>query len=83
MAQCRRYGWSTSPSVNSEQVVPQSVAPNSEADGDRLEAATDQAIAAALKAMIVANEFLESEVCELMQAVSHAYVRGRFNTYTG
>ena len=57
---------------------------------DRLEAATDQAIAvcggdvrAALKAMIVANEFLESEVCELMQAVSHAYVRGRFKTYTG
>jgi hypothetical protein len=37
----------------------------------------------ALKALIVANEFLESEVCELMQAVSHAYVRGRFKTYTG
>jgi hypothetical protein len=30
-------------------------------------------VRAALKAMIVANEFLESEVCELMQAVSHAY----------
>jgi hypothetical protein len=40
-------------------------------------------VRAALKAMIVANEFLESEVCELMQAVSHAYVRGRFNTYNG
>jgi hypothetical protein len=46
---------------------------------DRLEVATDQAIAAcggnardAVKALIVANEFLESEVCELMQAVSHA-----------
>jgi hypothetical protein len=57
---------------------------------DRLEAATDQAIAAcggnarnAVKALIVANEFLESEVCELMQAVSHAYARGRFNTYSG
>jgi hypothetical protein len=57
---------------------------------DRLEAATDQAIAAcggdardAVKALIVANEFLESEVCELMQAVSHAYKRGRFKTYTG
>jgi hypothetical protein len=57
---------------------------------DRLEAATDQAIAAcggdvraALKALIVANEFLESEVCELMQAVSQAYLRGRFKTYTG
>jgi hypothetical protein len=29
--------------------------------------------------MIVANEFLESEVCKLMQAVSRARVRGRFN----
>jgi hypothetical protein len=37
----------------------------------------------ALKAMIVANEFLETEVCELMQAVSHAYVPGRFKSYTG
>lgn len=53
-----------------------------EPDGKRLEAATDQAIAAcggdardAVKALIVANEFLESEVCELMQAVSHAFVR--------
>jgi hypothetical protein len=57
---------------------------------DRLEAATDEAIAAcggdartAVKALIVANEFVESEVCELMQAVSHAYARGRFKTYTG
>ena len=57
---------------------------------DPLEAATDQAIAAcggnaraAVKALIVANEFLESEVCDLMQAISHAYSRGRFKTYTG
>ena len=28
-----------------------------------------------MKALIVANEFLESEVCELMRAVSHAYAR--------
>jgi stage V sporulation protein SpoVS len=68
----------------------QSVAPNPQADVDRLETAADEAIAAcagdvrdALKALIVANEFLENEVCELMQAVSHAYVRGRFKTYTG
>lgn len=68
----------------------QSVAPNPQGDADRLDAAADQAIAAcdgdaraALKAMIVANEFLESEVCELMQAVSHAYVRGRFKAYNG
>jgi hypothetical protein len=69
----------------------QSVEPNSQADAPgRLEEATDQAIAAcggderaALKAMIVANEFLESEVRELKQAVSQAYVRGRFKRYTG
>ena len=54
----------------------QSVAPNP-ADVDRIETAADEAIAAcggdvrdALKALIVANEFLENEVCELMQAVS-------------
>jgi hypothetical protein len=68
----------------------QSAAPNPQGEADRLETATDQAIAAcdgdvraALKAMIVANEFLESEVCELMQAVSHAYARGRFKAYNG
>ncbi|KJC44804.1 hypothetical protein UP09_14210 [Bradyrhizobium sp. LTSP885] len=65
-------------------------APNPQADADRLEVAADQAIAAcggdvraALKAVIVANEYLEAEVSELMRAVSHAYVRGRFKTYTG
>ena len=70
--------------------MPQDVVPNSSADADQLRAATDQAIAAcggnareAVKALIVANEFLETEVCELMQAVSHAYARGRFKTYTG
>ena len=70
--------------------MPPDAAPNPQADADRLETATDQAIAAcggnardAVKALIVANEFLESEVCELMQAVSHAYARGRFKTYTG
>ena len=36
---------------------------------------------AALKALIVANECLESEVSELMRVVSRAYVRGRFKTY--
>jgi hypothetical protein len=68
----------------------QNAAPNPQADADRLEAATDQAIAAcrgntrdAVKALIVANEFLESEVCELMQAVSRAYGRGRFKPYNG
>jgi len=57
---------------------------------DELEAAIDQAIAAcdgdlraAIRALIVANNFLESEVAELMKAVSHAYTRGRFKTYSG
>jgi hypothetical protein len=59
-------------------------------DQTELENATDQAIAAcggdaraAVMALIVANEFLEAEVCELMQAVSHAYVRGRLKPYSG
>jgi hypothetical protein len=59
-------------------------------DADQLEAAADEAIELcggdarnAVKALIVANEFLESEVCELMQAVSHAYMRGRLKTYNG
>ena len=57
---------------------------------DELETAVDQAIAAcdgdmraAIRALIVANEFLENEVSELMKAVSHAYVRGRFQSYSG
>ena len=63
--------------------------PNAQ-DADELEAAVDQAIAAcdgdmrsAIRALIVANEYLESEVNGLMKAVSHAYVRGRFQTYSG
>jgi hypothetical protein len=61
---------------------PQS-APDNEAD--QLEAAADQAIAAcggdmrsAIRALILANEFLEHEVKELMIAVSAGYSRGRF-----
>jgi hypothetical protein len=68
----------------------QNTAPESQTDADRLEAAADEAISvcggdvrAALKALIVANEFLESEISELMKAISHAYVRGRFHTYSG
>ena len=55
-----------------------------------LEAGVDQAIAACggdlratIRALIVANDYLENEVSELMKAVSHAYARGRFNTYSG
>jgi hypothetical protein len=57
---------------------------------EELEAAVDQAIAAcggdmrsAVRALVVANEYLESEVGELMKAVSHAYARGRFHAYSG
>jgi hypothetical protein len=70
--------------------MPQEAVQNPSAEADQLEAATDQAIAVcggnareAVRALIVANEFLEAEVCELMQAVSHAYARGRFKTYSG
>jgi len=59
-------------------------------DADRLEAAVDEAIAvcggdmrSTIRALIVANDYLETEVTELMKAVSHAYVRGRFQTYSG
>lgn len=57
---------------------------------DELETAVDQAISACdgdlratIRALIVANDYLESEVAELMKAVSHAYTRGRFNSYSG
>ncbi|HEY2246317.1 MAG TPA: hypothetical protein VGH70_02635 [Bradyrhizobium sp.] len=57
---------------------------------DDMEAAVDQAIAACdgnlratIRALIIANDFLESEVSELMKAVSHAYARGRFQSYSG
>jgi hypothetical protein len=67
--------------------------PSSQSDieeDDGLEASVDQAIAACggdvratIRALIVANDYLESEVGELMKAVSHAYARGRFQTYSG
>ena len=59
-------------------------------DNDGLEAAVDQAISACggdvratIRALIVANDYLETEVSELMKAVSHAYARGRFQSYSG
>jgi hypothetical protein len=63
--------------------------PNSE-ENDELETAVNQAISACggdmratIRALIVANEYLESEAAELMKAVSRAYARGRFNSYSG
>ncbi len=65
-------------------------APHTQSYAEQLEAAVDQAVAAcggdvraAVRALIVANEFLETEVSKLMKAASRAYLRGRFQTYSG
>ncbi|UWU80722.1 hypothetical protein N2603_20325 [Bradyrhizobium huanghuaihaiense] len=72
--------------------IPQSKSANNPlSDTAALEAAADQAIAAcggdareAVKALLIANEFLEREMEE---RVSRGYIRGvkhgRFNTYSG
>ena len=67
-----------------------SATPANAEENDGLEAAVDQAIAACggdlrstIRALIVANEYLETEASELMKAVSHAYARGRFHAYSG
>jgi hypothetical protein len=69
--------------------APKPQANDRETDGE-LDAAIDEAIAACagdlratIGSLIVANNYLEAEVEELMKAVSHAFVRGRFGTYTG
>jgi hypothetical protein len=69
--------------------MPSGPQPNTR-DTDGLETAVDQAIAACggdmrstIRALIVANDYLESEVGELMKAVSHAYLRGRLQSYSG
>ena len=69
--------------------MPSPPQPSSQPD-DGLEAAVDQAILACggdvrttIRALLVANDYLEAEVGELMKAVSHAYARGRFNSYSG
>jgi len=74
--------------VNLEQAMSSVSKPNEQDHG--LEAAVDEAIAvcdgdprAAVRALIVANNLLESEIADLKKAVSHAYTRGRFRTYAG
>jgi hypothetical protein len=61
-----------------------SSAPNPQSDADQLEAAADPAIAAcggdareAVKALIVANQFLETDLEKLRVAVSTGYARGK------
>jgi len=82
-----------SPITRTGQQGPGPMAPISQPkvlDQDELEAAVDDAIAACdgdlratIRALITANHFLESEVAELMKAVSHAFARGRFHAYSG
>jgi len=76
--------------VISKRNEPMSPQPHSNIEDDELETAVDQAISACggdtratIRALIVANEYLESEVAELMKAVSRAYARGRFKAYSG
>ena len=59
-------------------------APGERPDADQLEAAADQAIAAcggdareAVKALIVVNQFLETDLEKLKAAVSIGYARGK------
>ncbi len=59
----------------------------SASEPDRLEAATDQAIATcggdarqAVKALLVTTEFLEAQIAELQAAVSNGYARGKFES---
>lgn len=77
--------------VNTDTPMPEATASNPRSDAEQLGAVADQAIAAcggdareAVKALIVANEFLEREIEE---NVSRGYLRGvkhgRFNTYSG
>ena len=61
-----------------------SSSPNPQSDADQLEAATDMAIAAcggdareAVKALIVANYFLETDLEKLKAAASMGYGRGK------
>ena len=58
--------------------------PNPQSDADQLEAVVDQAIAAcgggareAVKALIVANAYLETDLEKLKAAASTGYARGQ------
>lgn len=64
---------------------------NPESENERLEAAADEAIAAcggdmrsAIRALILANEFLEYELqTKVSQGFTRGVRHGRFNTHTG
>jgi hypothetical protein len=73
--------------VNTDNPMPEATAPKALSDADQLDAAADQAIAACggdaretVKALLVANEFLESQISQgYLRGVKH----GRFNTCSG
>jgi hypothetical protein len=65
--------------------------PNPQEESERLDAAADQAIAACdgdmrstIRALILANEFLEAELkANTSKGYKRGYAHGRFKTYTG
>lgn len=65
--------------------------PNPQEESERLDAAADQAIAACdgdmrstIRALILANEFLEAELrANTSKGYKRGYAQGRFKTYTG
>ena len=66
--------------------MPETTAPYPQSDAEQLDVAADQAIAAcggdardAVKALIVANEFLESQMEELRADLSSGYARGYYH----
>ena len=72
--------------MNKERTLGKPAAPERTPPAGDLDAAADYAIAAcgghareAVKALIVANDFLEAQVEELRAAVSTGYSRGRYD----
>lgn len=65
--------------------------PNPQKESERLDATADQAIAACgadlrstIRALILANEFLEAELqANTSKGYRCGYMHGRFKTYTG
>jgi len=76
-------------SISGEAFSNMSSSPSPQPDAHQLEAAADQAIAAcggdareAVKALIVANHFLETDLEKLRAVVSTGYARGKLSETT-
>ncbi len=71
--------------------MPADPQPNPQEESERLDVATGQAIAACdgdmrstIRALILANEFLEAELrANTSKGYKRGYAYGRFKTYTG